>query len=54
MPKKDWRRFTPRSVSDEEFEKMENMLAEKGMTRDDLILIFRCLEINPGCKDIFE
>lgn len=54
MPKSDWRRFTPRSVSGAEFESMEKMLTNKGISREDLIFIFRCLEINPTCKGVFE
>lgn len=41
--KNEWRRFKPKGT-EEEMEELDRLMSEKELTRDDLILIFKCLE----------
>lgn len=40
-----WRRFKPIGT-DEDMEKLDKLLDKKKITRADLILILKCLELN--------
>lgn len=42
MSTTEWRRFTPLKDT----EALENMMKEKGLSREDLTLIFESLDIN--------
>lgn len=41
--KNEWRRFKPKGT-EKEMEELDRLMSEKELTRDDLILIFKCLE----------
>ena len=38
-----WRRFKPKGT-EEEMKELDHLMSEKELTRDDLILIFKCLK----------
>lgn len=49
-----FRRLLPIAREDEEVQRLNHLMRDKGLTKDDLVLIFRCLKPNPECLDIFE
>ena len=46
-----WRRFVPVNLSDDyELEKLERLIQEKQLSKEDLVLILSAIELNPKFK----
>lgn len=48
-----WRRFIPIG-SKEEMDKFETLIEEKNLTREDLLIILRAIELNKNVKKQME
>lgn len=48
-----WRRFVPIG-NKEEMDRFETLVEEKNLTREDLMVIFRALELNKNMKKQME